>query len=345
MSTYLLDQGEFLFALTGADVPLILPRIVAPVLAAGFFSRFSCIFLEARTRFPRWNAFWKAYFVVLVALVLIGVAPHFRLEPTVRLLRMVDLANGMLIAGAVLMTAFAAQAWRQGYAPARYFLQANLAFFLCFLLWVLSPEILGWLDLGIITRSALKAGVVLQITLCSLALGGRFRILQAEKETESRNRILDLHRLAEEKNKELEEKVVERTAQLQAAHSRLAEAQEKLASLMGSSLERLEDIPRWVGGMAADLQTTLGVTGLGVYEVRNETLVPVHPLPGSPGPDMNMVLSSLRGTYDFEKMTVIPARGLSGELRGVLAVTPQQFRQPPGKRPRNGPDPSQAGAC
>jgi hypothetical protein len=320
MSIYLLDQSEFLFPLTGVDLPLILPRIIVPVAAAGFCLRFSCVLLEARSRFPRWNAFWKLYFVVLVTLAFLAIAPGFRLEPTLRLGRMVDIANSWLFGGAVLMAAFAAQAMRRGYAPARYYLQANIAFFVCFLVWLVGPDILDWLDLGAVSRAALKVGVVLQVTLWSIALGGRVRILKAEKEAESRSRILDLHRLTEEKNQELERKVVERTEQLQAANRRLSDSQEKLASLMGSSLERLEDIPRWVGSMAADLQATLGVSALGVYEMRNETLIPIHAIPDSTGPDMGMVLASIRGAFEFDGTVVLPARGLSGELRGVLAV-------------------------
>lgn len=320
MSIYVLDQSEFLFPLTGIGFPLILPRIIVPVAAAGFTLRFSCVLLEARSRFPRWYVFWKWYFVVLVALALAAVAPGFRLEPTPRFARMADLANSWQVGGAVLLVVFAAQAWRRGYAPARHYLQANIVLIFCLLIWLASPEILGWVNLGVVSREALKVGLVLQVTLWSIALGGRVRILEAEKETERRKRILDLHRLTEEKNQELERKVVERTEQLQAAHSRLANSQEKLASLMGSSLERLEDVPRWVGSMAADLQATLGVSALGVYEVRNEALIPVRAIPDSTGPDMGMVLAAIRGECQFGDTVILPARGLSGELRAVLAA-------------------------
>lgn len=320
MSIYLLSQSEFLFPLTRVEFPQILPRIIAPIAAAGFYLRFSCVLLEARSRFPRWNAFWKLHFIVLVALVLLATAPSFGMEPTLRLGRMVDIANVWLVGGGVLMATFAAQAWRRGYAPARYYLQGNVAFILGLLVWIVSPDVLGWLNLGAVSGAALKVGIILQVTLWSVALGGRVRILKAEKEAESRNRILDLHRLTEEKNQELERKVVERTEQLQAAHRRLADSQEKLASLMGSSLERLEDIPRWVGSMAADLQATLDVSALGVYEVRNETLIPIHAIPDSTGPDIKMVLASIRGACEFDDMVILPARGLSGELRGVVAV-------------------------
>jgi hypothetical protein len=319
MSIYLLDQSEFLYPLTGLDLPLILPRVIVPVAAAGFGIRFSCALLDARSR-PRWNAFWKLYFAILVAVVFLAVAPRFRLEPSLWLGRMFDTTNTWMAIGVVLLAVFAAHAWRRGYSPARYYLQANIAMILCFLVWLLSPEILGWLDLGAFSRASLRVGLVLQVTLWSIALGGRVRILQAEKEAESKSRILDLHRLTEEKNQELERKVVERTEQLQAVHRRLEDSQEKLASLMASSLERLEDIPRWVGSIAADLEATLAVTALGVYEVRNETLIPIRPVPDSSGPDMRTVLASMRGACEFEDMVVLPARGLSGELRGVLAV-------------------------
>ena len=320
LSFYLLVGDGGFYPLTGLDAPVVLMQHIAPFLSVVLFIHFACTFLRSRRRFPVWNRFWTLYTGLYSILTALELGLHYRGGSDLWAARLVNLLNLQIALAAVLMTAFSIQAWRRGYGPARAFLQANLAFFVCFLLWIAGPPFLGLLDLGVLTHSALHLGIILQVTLFSLALGGRFQALQAEKEAQARKRLQEIQRWSEEKNQELELKVAERTEELHAAHHELAQAQEKLGALRDAPLDRLEDISLWAAAMAEDFQATLGVAALGVFEVRCGQLVPIRPLPDAVEPDMGMVLASLQGRSELAGMLVIPARGLSGELRGVVVV-------------------------
>ena len=329
ISFYLLVVGGYFYPLTGLDAPVALLQHTAPLLAASLFIHFSCSFLQARSRFPAWNRFWTRMVIAYTGLTALELGLYYHGGASHGASALVLLLNLQLVLAALLMTAFIVHAWRRGFGPARPFLQANLAFFGCFLLWMAGPDLLHWLDLGVLTHSALHLGVVLQVTLFSLALGGRFQTLQAEKQAQARERVLEIQRLGEEKNQELEHKVAERTEELHAAHRELAMAQEKLGALRDAPLDRLEDVGLWAAAMAEDFQATLGVEALGVFELRSGSLVPIRPLPDAEVPDMGLVLASLQGRSELAGMLLIPARGLSGELRGVVVVrgfAPQDSR-------------------
>ena len=329
LSFYLLLVEGFFNPLTGLDTPVALRLDIAPLLAVSLFIHFSCAFLQAPSRFPAWNSFWTGFISTFSGLTILEMGLAYHGGASHWVIGLVYLQNLLIALAAVLMTVFTLHAWRRGYGPARYFLQANLAFFACFLLWMAGPNFLRWVDLGALSRSALHLGVILQVTLFSLALGGRFKALQAEKEAQARDRLLEIQRMGVERNQELKAQVAERTKELDTAHQELAQAQEKLGALRDAPLDHLEDISQWAAAMAEDFQATLGVAALGVFELRSGTLVPIRPLPDAVEPDMDMVLASLHGHSELAGMLVIPARGLSGELRGVVVVrgfAPQDSR-------------------
>ncbi|MDE3246281.1 MAG: protein kinase, partial [Acidobacteriota bacterium] len=280
------------------------------------FLQFTRQFLMSRLRFPAWDRFWKWYQAPIVVLA----AGSLFFPSNQGILSWDGILVLFFIAGAILVLVFAFKAWRSGFVPARHYLQANLAFLSLFVL-TTTPNLLG-LDLGIWNYLSFKVGVVLQVVFFSLALGGRFRILAQEKEQQERQQIVELQRLTEEKNLELERKVLARTEELAQSNQKLVEAQTKLASLMDSPQTLLEDIPAWANAMAIDLQATLGLRHLGAYEIRDEALLPLRPAPSPP--DLPQVMESLGANGRFNDTIVLPARGLSGELRGVvLAATPR----------------------
>ena len=329
LSFFLVVDSGYFYPLTGLDAPVLLLQHMSPLLATCVFVHFTCTFLQAPRLFPAWNRFWTWFILSYVLLTSLDLCLYYQGGAPGWANRIVAIMNLQLTLAAVFMVIFSAHACRQGYEPAWHFLQANLVFFCCVLIWMLGPQLMNILDLGVITRSAMHLGVTLQVTLFSLALGGRFQGLQAEKEAQARERLLEIQRWGEEKNLELEHKVAERTEELHAAHQQLAQAQDKLANLRDAPLDRLEDIALWAAAMAADFQATLGVAALGVFELRNGTLFPIRPLPDAVEPDMGMVLASMQGKTESAGMLIIPARGLSGEMRGVVAVmgfAPQDSR-------------------
>lgn len=280
------------------------------------FLHFTRQFLMSRDRFAAWDRFWKWYQALVVLFTAVTII--FPYERWTRTLGWI--LTLLFISGAVLVLVFAFKAWRSGFVPARHYLQANLAFLVLYLLYI-TPALFG-VYLGIWQEAGLKVAIVVQMVFFSLALGGRFRVLAQEKEQQERRQIVELQKLTEEKNLELERKVLARTEELAQSNQKLVEAQTKLASLMDSPQTLLEDIPAWATAMAMDLQATLGLRHLGAYEIRDEALLPLRPTPSPP--DLPQVMESLGTNSKYNDTILLPARGLSGELRGVvLAATPR----------------------
>ncbi|MEO1655162.1 MAG: 7TM diverse intracellular signaling domain-containing protein, partial [Bacteroidota bacterium] len=111
-------------------------------------------------------------------------------------------------------------AWRQGFAPARYFLLANIFFSLGTILFILRET--GVLSDNFITIYSVQFGVVVQVVLFSLGLGNRLKeareeLLEKEMEKQlmMRTQARDKQKLIERQKADLEIQVSERTQDLE----------------------------------------------------------------------------------------------------------------------------------
>jgi signal transduction histidine kinase len=123
-----------------------------------------------------------------------------------------------------IIIAFAAgiQSYRNGYKPARYY---NIAFTVFFFGYVLSISNL-WRFFGpsIIIGYSFNIGAAAEMLLLSLALGDRIKTLIREKQVAQNEIIVQLQEkesLKDKINKELEQKVKERTRELQEKNTQL----------------------------------------------------------------------------------------------------------------------------
>jgi signal transduction histidine kinase len=111
--------------------------------------------------------------------------------------------------------------YSKGYTPARYY---NIAFTL-FILGYLVTKLDGWiLGPSFLIVYSFNIGAVGEMILLSLALGDRIKILIKEKEVAQNETIVQLkekENLKDRINKELEQKVNERTRELQAINTQL----------------------------------------------------------------------------------------------------------------------------
>lgn len=129
----------------------------------------------------------------------------------------------MLTTGAIIL--------KRGFQPAKYFLAAWVVFLMGVCVYILKDfEVLPF---NSFTRYTMQIGSGIETVLLSFALAARINIYKKEKE-DSQARALELSRLNEqiirELNVKLEEKVKERTAELEAAREQLINS-EKMASL------------------------------------------------------------------------------------------------------------------
>ncbi len=306
-------------------------RFIADLSAASallLFMEFTRSFLGTRERFPGWDRlllFSEGLLILLLIYKLVG-------EFVIKAHSYLDFQNHVYLF--VLLVLFGLSLWavRGGYQPARLYLTANLVFLGFNIARVLGPGFMGYmqflrkLPLGG-TTEILHASIVSQVLLFSVALGSRVNFLRdevenrrRESEESERRRILEIQQLTERKAQELEQKVRERTEELEQSHQKLLEAQSKLAELMASPGGILENTESWADAVARDLERTLGLQDLAVYEVRHDKLEPLKSRKTGEMPRLPHVLGSLAEVNWSESEVLIPARGLTGELRGVLAV-------------------------
>lgn len=106
--------------------------------------------------------------------------------------------------------------FKRGFTPARYYVLAFSFLFAGFI--TTSLETLGHVPTGIFTVYSLNFGLVAEMLLLSFALGDRIKLLMKEKDKAQRDIIFQLKEkeaLKDKLNKELEQKVKERTIELE----------------------------------------------------------------------------------------------------------------------------------
>jgi len=112
--------------------------------------------------------------------------------------------------------------YKKEYVPARFFILAYTALFIGFTIHILM--VLGFIDNTIITVYGLNFGILFQLFLFSFALGDRVRIVNNQNRNAQLNLINQLKEneaLKDKLTKELEEKVKERTKELEFKNQQL----------------------------------------------------------------------------------------------------------------------------
>ncbi|WP_291727529.1 7TM diverse intracellular signaling domain-containing protein [Bernardetia sp.] len=120
---------------------------------------------------------------------------------------------------------------KKGALGGRWFLLANSLLIITILIAIIVSQFLTAINIGY----AIGVGVVIQLLLFSFALGSRFNSIKkqiAQKEMEQKelekNQLLELQKLTEQKNIELEEKVENRTSKLREANQEMESLIEEL---------------------------------------------------------------------------------------------------------------------
>ncbi len=200
-------------------------NLITPFLicASGFWAlQFSRSFLDTRKYAPALNKVILWLMSAFAGVAILSLIPGF---PAALPLSAVF---AIFFAPVVLLTSIVC--WKRGYRPARYFSIAW--FFLLIGTAILGFKSFGLLPSNIITEYAQQAGSILEIALLSLALAYRMNITRQEKE-KAQAKTLMIQRQA---TRELEEKVRERTTELQVSNKQLEILSAKLSKYLAPQI-------------------------------------------------------------------------------------------------------------
>lgn len=176
-------------------------------------------FLRTNAHVPRLDKLFKVIIVARSLLFLVALLFFPKLLPY----RLLDILPLSLIFYTGIVV------WRRGYRPARFFVVAYGVLFLGFFL--RSLVYFNILRFTTLTHYSLHLSFVLEMLLLTFALGDRIRILKAMRDR-ALKRIIHQHevnmQLKDKVNRELENKVQERTMQLHEKNRELEESNRKL---------------------------------------------------------------------------------------------------------------------
>lgn len=227
-----LHLGGYAFMYIWPDHPII-NRFEPMIFGLGVFSTlFSMEFLNTRERAPRFHRIlWISVLLNILVYPLSFLGWQALSNQLVQMIGMIGCFI-MLIAGFSL--------WRSGYRPARFFTLAWSVFLIGVIVTILQR--VSVLPLNDFTLHASQIGSALDVVLFFFALADKVMLIQRERD-QATNLALEVAQrnemIIKEKNRELNTKVEERTAELSQKNAQLEELtqqQNQLFSLIGHDL-------------------------------------------------------------------------------------------------------------
>ncbi len=220
---YVLSVGLYAASVDGLGFQYLWPQrphwnLYAPGVALFLVIFWSLVFarqfLHTRIRAPQLNA-WLGWAIGLRTLVFIGMFFFYPDGFYYRAVEIVPLSLIFLVGIRV---------WVRGYRPARFFVVAYGLLFVSFFIKALVTS--GVVPFGIVAHYSLHFGFILEMLLLSFALGDQVRILRHTK-TQAQRRVIYQQavnaQLKDQVNRELEEKISQRTQALDQKNAQLAE--------------------------------------------------------------------------------------------------------------------------
>lgn len=225
---YVICAGLISFGEDGTGFQYIWPEnpslnsqisLVAPLLLMLSFAIYSKKFLELKRILPIMNNVLNGIIAVYVLFFVLDVFFfHFRWDFPLYIFPflVIYIASFLCL--------------QKGLRQARYFIVGYSFMFISivFLIFRMSG-LIHWND--ILTVYSFNIGLVFEIVILSFALGDRIKIIKAENEAAQRKAIDQLQeneKLKDQVNRELEDKVKERTQELKEKHRELEEAYEEI---------------------------------------------------------------------------------------------------------------------
>ena len=168
----------------------------------------------------------------------------------------------------------------RGYRPARYYLLAWSMFLFGIMFFVLAE--VGVIERSMFTILAIPFGAALEVVLLSLALANRINILKAEQEEAVSNSFrLEKEKatLIQEQNLVLEQKVIERTAQLKSINLELGEKNVEIENAYSDlksaqsqlvNAEKMSSLGQLTAGIAHEINNPINFVSSNVSPLRRD---------------------------------------------------------------------------
>jgi signal transduction histidine kinase len=177
-----------------------------------------------------------------------------------------DLMNMSALLLSFLFIAVSVLAIKKGVREARFFFGAWMFFFLGVIVFVLKD--VGVLPYNVFTANILQLGSGLEVVLLSFGLADRINILKREKEASQMEALqisLENQRIVSEQNVILEEKVTERTDELNQALSDVKNAQSQLVEQ-----EKLASLGQLTAGIAHEINNPINFVTANINPLKRD---------------------------------------------------------------------------
>lgn len=271
---YILFIGLTQITLTGytfkfffADTPFLFNKsiVIFPALAGISALMFIRSFLHTDVQLPRASRLLWIWVVLYASAAVMRIAGKDEISS-----RLIDITA---LSASVMVFYISIRLTIRGYRPAIFFLVAWTIFMLGLLLFVFRN--LGILPYSLLTNYTMHAGTALEVTLLSIALADKINILNREKK-ESQEKALQAaqenERIVREQNIMLDQKVQERTHELQLTNKDLAQAIGDLKEAQSQLVEqeKMASLGQLTAGIAHEINNPINFVTSNVRPLRRD---------------------------------------------------------------------------
>ena len=222
-------------------------------------------FLHVKENLPWFNKLLQAFigmYLVALLLMLFGF-------PTLSY-NLINITAGL---GVLVLFVAAIQIAQKGFRPARFFVVAWTIFIFSIIIFVLKD--VGVLPYNDFTVYALPIGSAIEVVLLSLALADKINVLTVEKDLARANELHAVkqnEKLVLEQNIMLEQKVAERTTELEKANKSLEVALESLKNAQAQLVnqEKMASLGQLTAGIAHEINNPINFVSSNVNPLRRD---------------------------------------------------------------------------
>ena len=227
--------------------PFIFPALVG-IAALEFFKEF----LRLKTRTPKLNMVSNVFIVIYIAAVTVGISGFYGVG-----YQIIEINAGLV---SIYMLILSFKIYFKGHTEARFFLVGWAVFLTGICIFVLKDfDILPYNNF---TRYTMHFGSGIEVILLSFALADRINILKQEKEASQAQVLIALQeneQLTKEQNLILEQKVRERTTELNLANQDLNKTLKDLKNTQAQlvSAEKMASLGQLTAGIAHEINNPI----------------------------------------------------------------------------------------
>lgn len=186
---------------------------------------------------------------------------------------------------------------KKGYKPAKFFLVAWSMFIIGVVLYIMKD--FGILKVNFLTKYTMPIGSALETVILSLALADRINILKKEKEESQAQTLIEMQKnqeLIKEQNILLEQRVTERTSELNETLTNLRETQQQLLES-----EKMASLGQLTAGIAHEINNPINFVSSNIEPLKADIKDVLDILHQYKQKAASLNLSEFKSIADYEK--------------------------------------------